>query len=210
MYGNYGNDRGGRGGSQGFAPVQMGEEIDVRIEAVGEKGDGIARKRGFVLFVPNTKEGEEVRIRITKVLRKVGFAEVIGPSQGNVGADEEQPAREDQPVAQPEPAHDAPQDSEDFGEEPAPVEAPVEEPVEAPAEEAPTAEELVEEAAEVPAEEAPAEEAPAEKTPAEEPAEGMDVPPPPPGAGKFVCETCGYTQEEPGKCPTDDTELKSS
>src|SRR3990170_6608510 len=61
-----------------FAPVKVGDELDVKIEAVGEKGDGIAKQQGFVLFVPNTKEGDEVKIRVTRVLRKVGFAEVIG------------------------------------------------------------------------------------------------------------------------------------
>ena len=62
------------------APVNVGDELNVKIEAVGEKGDGIAKKEGFVLFVPNTKEGQEVKIRVTKVLRKVGFAEVVGES----------------------------------------------------------------------------------------------------------------------------------
>ena len=69
--------------SGGLPPVSVGDEIDVRIEAVGEKGDGIARKRGFVLFIPKTRAGDEVRIRITKVLQKVGFAEVIGKTQGS-------------------------------------------------------------------------------------------------------------------------------
>jgi predicted RNA-binding protein with TRAM domain len=102
--------------------VKVGEELDVRIEAVGEKGDGIARKRGFVLFVPSTKEGDEVRIRVTKVLRKVGFAESIGPAQGAIQS-EAKPQREQRQEAaysQPAPAHEpAPEDSEDFGEEPA-------------------------------------------------------------------------------------------
>lgn len=62
----------------GVAPVREGEEYDVKIEAVGEKGDGIARVKGFVLFIASTKAGDEVRIRITKVLAKVGFAEVTG------------------------------------------------------------------------------------------------------------------------------------
>ena len=74
-----------RMGSDSFAPVRVGEELDVRIEAVGEKGDGI----------PNTKEGDEVRIRVTKVLRKVGFAEVVGEAQGPIVAEEEAPAREE-------------------------------------------------------------------------------------------------------------------
>ena len=42
------------GGRQSFAPVREGEELDVKIEAVGEKGDGIAKVKGFVLFVPNS------------------------------------------------------------------------------------------------------------------------------------------------------------
>ena len=59
-------------------PVNVGDELDVKIEAVGEKGDGIAKKDGFVLFIPGVKEGDEVRVKVTKVLRKVGFAEVVG------------------------------------------------------------------------------------------------------------------------------------
>jgi predicted RNA-binding protein with TRAM domain len=137
-----GRPRGGFGGG-GAAPVSVGEELDVKIEAVGEKGDGIARKRGFVLFVPNTREGDEVRIRVTKVLRKVGFADVIGQAQGTPAAEEEHEApAAPEPEPEPEPS---PEDTEDFGEEPAEEpaapepEAPAEEP-EAPEEE-PEAEE---------------------------------------------------------------------
>ena len=70
----------GHGGfkPRNFAPVKVGDELDVKIEAVGEKGDGIAKKDGFVLFVPATKQGDDVRIRVTRVLQKVGFAEVVG------------------------------------------------------------------------------------------------------------------------------------
>ena len=94
------------------APVNVGDEIDVKIEAVGEKGDGIAKKDGFVLFVPNTKEGQEVKIRVTKVLRKVGFAEVVGESakreEGTESTEENsEPAAEEDKEAE---------DTEDFGE----------------------------------------------------------------------------------------------
>ena len=61
-----------------FAPVNVGDELDLKIDAVGEKGDGIAKVKGFVIFIPNTKTGDEVRVKITKVLRKVGFGEVVG------------------------------------------------------------------------------------------------------------------------------------
>lgn len=61
----------------GDVPVRVGETYEVEINAVGEKGDGIARVKGFVLFVPNVKKGDYVKIKITKVLPKVGFAEVL-------------------------------------------------------------------------------------------------------------------------------------
>lgn len=103
---------------QNFAPVKVGDEIDVKIEAVGEKGDGIAKKEGFVLFVPNTKEGQEVKIRITKVLRKVGFAEVVGESKGTpkeeAQTEESAPAQEaEEPASEEQKA----EDTENFGEE---------------------------------------------------------------------------------------------
>ena len=82
--------RGGRRdfGSRNFAPVKVGDELDVKIEAVGEKGDGIAKKDGFVLFVPATKQGDEVRIKVTRVLQKVGFAEVVGKkAEGESGSE---------------------------------------------------------------------------------------------------------------------------
>ena len=59
------------------APVKVGETYDVEIKSVGEKGDGIARVNGFVLFVPDVKKKDYVKIKITKVLPKVGFAQVV-------------------------------------------------------------------------------------------------------------------------------------
>lgn len=58
-------------------PVEVGEIREVRIEAMGSEGDGIAKVDGFVVFVPGAKVDDVVTIRITKVLRKYGFAEVI-------------------------------------------------------------------------------------------------------------------------------------
>lgn len=110
------NRKGFRPRGQGFTPpVQVGDELDVKIEAVGEKGDGIAKKDGFVLFVPGVNEGDEVKIKVTKVLRRVGFAEVVG--QG--APKEEAPAKEEPAAEEPEEEvqEEAPEDSEDFGEE---------------------------------------------------------------------------------------------
>jgi len=59
------------------SPLNVGDVYDVKIEDVGREGDGIARVEGFVVFVPNTKKGDNVKIQITKVSRRVGFAEVV-------------------------------------------------------------------------------------------------------------------------------------
>ncbi len=87
---------------QSFAPVKVGDEVDVKIEAVGEKGDGIAKVKGFVLFVPNTKQGDNVKVRITRVLRKVGFAEVIGEGSAEEPQENEQGSSNDEEDTQEE------------------------------------------------------------------------------------------------------------
>ena len=98
-------------------PVNVGDELTVKIEAVGAKGDGVARKDGFVLFVPNVKEGQEVRIRVTKVLKKVGFAEVVGSSGSSEETPSEEPAEETSEEYAEEPEEESAEDSENFGEE---------------------------------------------------------------------------------------------
>ena len=101
-----------------FAPVKVGDEIDVKIEAVGEKGDGVAKKDGFVLFVPGTKQGDEVKIRVTRVLPKVGFAEVVGEKSAEEASGEEPQESyeaEEEPPA--EGGGYSGEDTENFGEE---------------------------------------------------------------------------------------------
>ena len=101
-----------------FAPVKVGDELDVKIEAVGEKGDGIAKKDGFVLFVPSTKEGDNVRIRVTRVLQKVGFAEVVGEKSSEESSAGEEAQEESYEAEEATPTEEySGQDTEDFGEE---------------------------------------------------------------------------------------------
>jgi len=128
-YGDRGPRRFGGGGGfnrsgprRSFAPVNVGDVLDVKIESVGAKGDGVAKVKGFVLFVPGVKEGQEVKVKVTRVLRKAGFAEVVGSEQANTEA---APAEEEQPEfseeAGEETAEEATEepaeDSESFGDE---------------------------------------------------------------------------------------------
>ncbi len=59
------------------APIAEGEEYDVKIEDVGKEGDGITRIEGFVVFVPDVEQGDEVKVKINAVRSKFAFAEVI-------------------------------------------------------------------------------------------------------------------------------------
>ncbi len=58
-------------------PVKVGDEVEVKIEAVGAKGDGIAKKDNFVIFVKGAKEGDTVKVRITEVKARSATGEVI-------------------------------------------------------------------------------------------------------------------------------------
>jgi len=58
-------------------PVKVGDELDVTIEAVAAKGDGIAKREGFVIFVPGTAQGETCKIRVTSVKASCAVAEKI-------------------------------------------------------------------------------------------------------------------------------------
>ncbi len=69
--------RGDYGGSDMPKPVKVGDELDVTIEAVAAKGDGIAKKDGFVIFVPGTAQGETIKIRITAVKPSCAVAEKV-------------------------------------------------------------------------------------------------------------------------------------
>jgi predicted RNA-binding protein with TRAM domain len=77
-------ERRGRGERRGFArrfppkPVEMGKEYDVEIQETSRRGEGITRIQGLVTFVPNTKPGDHVKIKITRISRRFAEAEVVG------------------------------------------------------------------------------------------------------------------------------------
>jgi len=58
-------------------PVKVGDEVEITIEAVGSKGDGIGKIEGFVVFIPNCNVGEKVKVRITDVRGKSAIGERV-------------------------------------------------------------------------------------------------------------------------------------
>ncbi|MEM2905149.1 MAG: TRAM domain-containing protein [Candidatus Bathyarchaeia archaeon] len=55
-------------------PVEEGKEYHVRIESVGTKGDGIAKIEGFIVFVPGTKVGDELTVRVDSIRGRFAIA----------------------------------------------------------------------------------------------------------------------------------------
>jgi predicted RNA-binding protein with TRAM domain len=45
------------------APVKESQEIDVFINDIGSRGDGITRIQRFPIFVPKTRVGEHAKVR---------------------------------------------------------------------------------------------------------------------------------------------------
>jgi len=59
-------------------PVTKGETRVVEISETGDQGDGLTRvERGFVVIVPETEEGQRVRIEIETVRETVAFGQVL-------------------------------------------------------------------------------------------------------------------------------------
>jgi translation initiation factor 2 subunit 2 len=59
------------------APVVVGEIYRLTIEDVGRRGDGVAKKEGFVIFVTGaTQRGSTINAKITKVLGNNAYAVV--------------------------------------------------------------------------------------------------------------------------------------
>jgi len=75
----YGSRRRFRPGRPFFqaSPVKENQELEVIIDDIGSRGDGIAKMQGFLIFVPNSKIGERVKVRILSVGGKFAVAEKI-------------------------------------------------------------------------------------------------------------------------------------
>ena len=60
-----------------YVPIGEDETYNVTIQDIARLGDGIARIEGFVVFVPGTEIGDEIQIKLEKVLPNFAFATVV-------------------------------------------------------------------------------------------------------------------------------------
>jgi len=54
--------------------IEEGETYDVKITGTGRKGDGVAERGKYTIFVPGAEEGDEVEIYINNVSGTLAFA----------------------------------------------------------------------------------------------------------------------------------------
>jgi predicted RNA-binding protein with TRAM domain len=61
-------------------PVKVGEEYTVDITETSPNGEGVARIKGYLIFVANHKLGNKVKVKITRAEPMSAYAEEIAPA----------------------------------------------------------------------------------------------------------------------------------
>ena len=57
------------------APIWEDQELEVVIDDIGSKGDGVARMHGYMIFVQGSKVGDRIKVRVVSVGGKFAVAE---------------------------------------------------------------------------------------------------------------------------------------
>ena len=98
---------GGRSSSGGYgdrnrprrfrhSPVKVGEQYDVTIEAISNRGDsGVAKIEGFVIFVPGTKVDDKIKVKITKVGNGYATGELAQQASEQTGSEDTEQQQDD-------------------------------------------------------------------------------------------------------------------
>lgn len=59
------------------AAVEEGKEMEVTIESISKKGDGVAHVGKYILYISGAKVGQRVKVRITRISGQVAFTQKI-------------------------------------------------------------------------------------------------------------------------------------
>ncbi len=57
--------------------MEIGEELEVDVIDMSPNGEGVAKIKGFPVFIKNAKVNEHVKIRITNLVSGCADAEVV-------------------------------------------------------------------------------------------------------------------------------------
>jgi predicted RNA-binding protein with TRAM domain len=58
-------------------PVEVDREYEAEIEEMSRRGDGIARIKGFIIFVPNAEQGEHAKFKIMRIGRRFAIGKSV-------------------------------------------------------------------------------------------------------------------------------------
>ena len=58
-------------------PLKENQEIEVVIDDIGSRGDSVTRIQGYLIFVPRSKTGERVKVKIRSTNEKFALAEKV-------------------------------------------------------------------------------------------------------------------------------------
>ncbi|MFQ5483291.1 MAG: TRAM domain-containing protein, partial [Nitrospinaceae bacterium] len=58
-------------------PVRTGDRLELTVERLNSSGDGIAKKEGYILFLPEALPGDQVRAEVVKTTPRFGVASVV-------------------------------------------------------------------------------------------------------------------------------------
>lgn len=61
----------------GGAGVREGAVMDVKIDRTGSKGQGMAEVDNYTVVVPSTSEGQEIKVRITRITGRIAVGEPV-------------------------------------------------------------------------------------------------------------------------------------
>jgi translation initiation factor 2 subunit 2 len=57
--------------------LQEGQELDVEIQSVSKRGDGVVRMGRYIMYVPRGKPGQKAKIRITRISGSIVFTDQV-------------------------------------------------------------------------------------------------------------------------------------
>ena len=62
---------------RGPTPIEVGKEYELEVTEISNQGDGIARVRGFIVFVKKGKIGQKPKVKIVRVGNTFAVAKIV-------------------------------------------------------------------------------------------------------------------------------------
>ncbi|MGC8558742.1 MAG: TRAM domain-containing protein [Nitrososphaeria archaeon] len=68
-------------GRFGSKPVRVGAEYELEVSEISKRGDGVARIKGFVIFIAGAQKGQKYKVKITKVADRFAVGKIAEEGQ---------------------------------------------------------------------------------------------------------------------------------